>query len=370
MLFFLLSALITLALGEEPPLPIFSCGFSSNYIGYVLLLDTEFTGLNFTEAVIACDFVRGNLVNVSPSNFEQVFDVLNQCNTFNSSLINAWIGAYNGVASPYGCSWLMYLNSGIFSNFTFCQDQDLAPVICQINNVVFTTDTSSTVHATEIVFDDLTITDTFTTFTTTTTTRPTLYTFTDSTTTVTVTKRPHDHRKDEVMVENNFVQCPFSSDNFHIVLNSNPLLNETANDACAFFGYQLANITTPILLNLNQLFENCNVFGNNYAAFVSINGYEPLCALANNNTVQLYELSSPCALNSYAICHFGPPIITTITVNTDPTTVTFPVVVTDTTLFDTFTFTDSTSTTVILTDVSYSTTKTFTNIHTVTNTRC
>ena len=133
---------------------------------------------------------------------------------------------------------------------------------------------------------------------------------------------------------------------------------------CASFNLQLANITGPILLNLNEVFGTCSA---GLAIFSEYNGYHPLCGAAGADNIFMNDLSNDLCTNftnaTWAICHSGLPIETTITIPTDLMTSMVPrfAIRTQT---RSVTSTLGTTTSVTTTETFYLTTFTFTNLHT------
>jgi hypothetical protein len=328
-----------------------------------LLVNSQIQGLSYSDVLQISDFLNEQLnlaiANVSVSDIPDVLQTANICNT-----TDFWINAYGGVLPPFGCSWTMNNQSDIYSSINGCENQ-IVPMMARLNYIrlvnTSTTATFPVIHRSTIA----TVITTFTETSSTSVTQSTKYEFDDITITKTVRKFHRDEKAQNVA----FVQCPFMINNFNLVHNLGPVLGETGQIMCETYEAQLANITGPILLNLNEVFTNCMA---GFAIFSQYNGYQPLCGAASANGIIMNDLSDAFCTNfsnaTWAICHYGLPVETTITVSTDPSTLWAPIFEITTRSVSVTAFVETTTTTTE-TEFSYLTTFTFTNLHTTTVTR-
>ena len=137
--------------------------------------------------------------------------------------------------------------------------------------------------------------------------------------------------------QQSYVRCPTSMNNFYIVSvglagKAMRAANINGIEACAYFEYNLANITIPILNNLGSLWQACSV---PVAVFNSYYGWTPLCgtyAPGEFGGLFINDISSAdCNNTQWALCRAGSPIVTTLTVPTGPfTTDTIEIIRTET----------------------------------------
>ena len=317
--------------------------------------------------------------NITADIIPDLLEVLEQCwPLLPSNFPGLWIGTFEALPTPYVCNSLYHegsVTSSIYecSNITLlalCEAIPIVTIPSILTELATTTEDVTSFLTTTLVYSTETVTDyivsritllitvgtsTLTTITTTSTSCRTL------THTYTSTCR-HQHRHDyssEVddwknaklakvpavpgEAQQDYIRCNASLNKFYLVRH-NPILKDhtsaqiNATEACAYFGYSLANITNPILENIQPLFVDCNLPTGTGIVFNSYYGWTPNCGFLaigprggmGMNNVDDYI----CDLVGWALCRDGPPVVTTSIVPTGPfETVTIASVVTTETDF-------------------------------------
>jgi hypothetical protein len=365
--FILPKGFVNLNLEKQVFPDLIGCPFGKYFLVYTISPPSTLVGFNYSYVLYIDEllslFSPYRMSNLSASDLGDMQSLITGCLIPAYSLM--WFNAYAGTLPPFGCSWSLDRDLDVVSGEVMCQNQ-VAPMIVETAFIPVTV-TSTTTTITHYNISTSTTTTTSTSFISTTTENGTKYEFTDTTRTTTV------HRfRNKIIDENNsgFIVCPMSINNFFFVFNPTPQPGETEEIVCNSVGMQVANITGPILLNLDPVFTSCSV---NFAIFNSYNGYQPACGIANRNTIVMND-AFPELCNftipdlQFAFCHIGLPVETTITVQTSMPTSYLPTLVTAT-RSSSVTVTTTTTETDTSTSTSFTTTKTFTNVHVTTVTR-
>ena len=162
-----------------------------------------------------------------------------------------------------------------------------------------------------------------------------------------------------------YVECGYYLNNFHLVranVNSgkaNRATNINGMEACDYLEYNLANVTIPMLANLQVMFDACLTAGDN-VVFNSYYAWTPFCGFVQygpEGGVGMNDMNNAiCSAGEWALCRGGPLIATTLTVPTGPfSTVTVEITQTETEVTtETIAFSETVTESIILTTTSTS----------------
>jgi hypothetical protein len=278
-----------------------------------------------------------------------------------------FFGSYEALPPFTSC---VILDSGppVIEGSSLCNAQ--MAVLCQVplDNVSLETTTKTSIrHATKVSHTTVTITDS-TTLTTSTefVLDPTTATLTSLATeygALTVTSTiPHGHSKDHQKQNHDrnrnyekreyaqnddpkYAVCTSSWNGYRIVNNTDVQPQDTPQAACAAAGLNLGNVTNDELEGIKGLIMACSAQS---VVFEAWYGYVPLCGYVFGGPgVFVYDTpgqEGACLGAPFVLCKASPPLITTSTVSTGPFS-------TITNVQTVVTFTETTDTTKVITDV-------------------
>lgn len=302
---------------------LYYCGGLNGYMAIVGNVTLQ--GLTFAQVQNVTSFYGFNLVNVDNTNIDKVLALFQQCLSieFNS----AWIGYYQALESPFGCSWSIGSNGhDVVSSGSLCANGTL-PMIAMYPG--FTTETDSLSRA----FSTTTVSKTRTLRITTTETTLTNYITLGNlwvTETVTVTEIDEMKKVKEPLKMNSlipFAQCSTQMNNYTVVYNADTTTYQTTYDEdCNFYGLIRGNLTTGSLFALSPMLSSCTS-DVSYVVFNSFNGYVPLCGQVNSNMMIINDFKDAACTNPVAVLCFGGnngSVTDLIRVNTLPPTTTVP----------------------------------------------
>ena len=359
------------------------------------------SGYKFADAQAACESLNLRLANLTRS---QLPEIWNMCNYCGGASQGYWMDIYESLTPPYGC-WSFWAGNQVMSVEDICMNYTMF-AICQVPDdvvVSFPTVTITTLQATST----LTSTSTFYTtetalitdyefFTITSTNTEGTYAVTCTTSTRTIISTItnlipcHRHHPDsssssswwnkcgrpqaqtqkilrDATSPDIFVACTVNSNyELFLVENRDPGTNATSQDACDAVGYNVANMTEPILPELTNMFTGCSVSRASAGFWYA---YQPLgCLLMFPSGVLFIETNEGltfeenCLDQQWVFCRAGPAVISTSTVQTNSFTTLVPTATNTITETSLSIVSQSESTTSTITETSTETTITFTDV--------
>lgn len=302
---------------------VYYCGDLNNNFA-LAMKPQNFQGMTFEQVQNITSFFGVNLVNVDITNIDSILSLYQQC--LSGSFDNAWIGYYQALEPPYGCSWTIGSNGhDVVSSNSLCANGTL-PMIVQFKK--FTTEANpsftTTLTTTEAKSRTLRLTTTAATITKVVTLgnrvirKPV-------TTTQTIYRMVGPTGKIRSLIP--FSQCAVQTNNYTIVYNAdNTIYPATYEQDCAFYNLIKGNLTSTSLADINAMLSSCTM-GLAHVVFNSYDGYTPLCGLVDSDKMILNDFDGSACSNPFAALCFGGDygsVTSVITVDTLPPTTTIP----------------------------------------------